>query len=138
MSVVTNALVCVHFGNHTTFNTEADVKEYIKSREETIEYTKRRLRDLVITTDPQKMLGLEPGDDALSKVGWEFDQLWEELEVAMYELNKAQLVLHGWEKMHDSNGLAKYDEKMYMHLEDYQRIEGDFVKMSGLDNENLS
>ena len=138
MSVVTNALVCVHFGNHTTFNTKLDVEKYIESREETIECTKRRLRDLVITTEPQKMLGLEPGDDVLSKIGWEFDQLWEELEYAMDEMTKAQLVLAGWDMMHEENGLAKYDEEMYMHLEDFQRIEGDFVKMNGLDNEDIS
>lgn len=138
MSVVTNALVCVHFGNHTTFNTEMDVREYIEEQERTIEYVKQKLRDLAITTEPQKMLGLEPGDDALSKVGWEFSELWEELEIAMYELTKARLVLAGWDMMHEDNGLAKYDEHMYTHLEEFQRIEGDFVKMNGLKDEDLS
>lgn len=121
MGWCTEALVKVCFYKET-FNTKEDVLEYIEARNDVIEYVQKKLGFLIVITEPQKYC---PKDsDPLMWFQHEYKNCLDMLQTALIEKNEAELVLGGWEDMHNPDGKAKNEPSEFDKL---RRICGDYV-----------
>ena len=110
-----------------TYNSLDKVEIGIREALEAIKDAKNEIRDLVMMTEPQKMLSVDSCDNVYDKVVERLNQCFETIINANDELFKLEHLKANWDACHDAKtGLAiplpeciDYDSAF---------LEGDFVK----------
>lgn len=126
MSVQTDLFCRISFYG-ATYNSLADVERGIREASEAIQEAKSEIRDLVVMTEPQKMLSVDSGDNVYDTVVERLNQCFDTIINANDELFKLEHLKANWNACHDKDtGLAiPLPESI-----DYDAafLEGDFVK----------
>ena len=126
MSIQTDLFCRLSFFG-ATYNSLAEVERGIKEASEAIQEAKSEIRDLVMMTEPQKMLSVDSGDNVYDTVVERLNQCFETIINANDELFKLEHLKANWDACHDTKtGFAiplpeciDYDAAL---------LEGDFVK----------
>ena len=126
MSVQTDLFCRISFYG-ATYNSLAEVERGIREASEAIQEAKSEIRDLVMMTDPQKMLSVDSGDNVYDMVVERLNQCFETIINANDELFKLEHLKANWDACHDAKtGLAiPLPESIYY---DAAFLDGDFVK----------
>ena len=110
-----------------TYNSLAEVERGIREASEAIQEAKSEIRDLVMMTEPRKMMSVDSGDSIYDTVVERLNQCFETIINANDELFKLEHLKSNWDACHDAKtGLAiPLPERI-----DYDAafLEGDFVK----------
>lgn len=126
MSIQTDLFCRLSFFG-ATYNTLEEVERGIREASEAIQEAKSEIRDLVMMTEPQKMLSVDSGDNVYDTVVERLNQCFETIINANDELFKLEHLKANWYACHDKDtGLAipLPDNIDY----DAAFLEGDFVK----------
>lgn len=126
MSIQTDLFCRLSFFG-ATYNSLSEVERRIKEASEAIQEAKSEIRDLVMMTEPQKMLSVDSGYNVYDTVIERLNQCFDTIIESNYELFKLQHLRANWYACHDKDtGLAiplpegiDYDAAF---------LEGDFVK----------
>ena len=110
-----------------TYNSLDKVEIGIREASEAIKEAKNEIRDLVMMTEPQKMLSVDSCDNVYDKVVRRLNQCFDTIIESNDELFKLEHLKSNWDACHDAKtGLAipLPDSIDY----DAAFLEGDFVK----------
>ena len=126
MSVQTDLFCRVSFCG-ATYNSLAEVERGIREASEAIQEAKSEIRDLVMMTEPQKMLSVDSGDNVYDTVVERLNQCFDTIIEANDELFKLEHLRANWDASHDKDtGRAIPPPKCIDN--DAAVHEGDFVK----------
>ena len=110
-----------------TYNSLAEVERGIREASEAIQEAKSEIRDLVMMTEPQKMMSVDSGDNVYDAVVERLNQCFETITEANDELFKLEHLRANWNACHDKDtGLAIPLPECIDY--DAAYLEGDFVK----------
>lgn len=110
-----------------TYNSLAEVERGIREASEAIQEAKSGIRDLVMMTEPQKMLSVDSGDNVYDTVVERLNQCFDTIIEANDELFKLEHLRANWNACHDKDaGLAIPLPECIDY--DAAYLEGDFVK----------
>ena len=126
MSIQTDLFCRITFFG-ATYNSLVEVERGIKEASEAIQEAKSEIRDLVMMTEPQKMLSVDSGDNVYDTVVERLNQCFDTIINANDELFKLEHLKSNWDACHDKDtGLAiPLPESIDF---DAAYLEGDFVK----------
>lgn len=126
MSIQTDLFCRLSFFG-ATYNSLAEVERGIREASETIQEAKSEIRDLVMMTEPQKMLSVDSGDNVYDTIVERLNQCFETIINANDELFKLKHLKANWDVCHDAKtGLAIPLPECIDY--DTAFLEGDFVK----------
>ena len=126
MSIQTDLFCRLSFFG-ATYNSLAEVERGIKEASETIQEAKSEIRDLVMMTEPQKMLSVDSGDNVYDTVVERLNQCFETIINANDELFKLEHLKANWDACHDKDtGFAIPLPECIDY--DAAFLEGDFIK----------
>ena len=126
MSVQTD-LFCMLSFYGATYNSLAEVERGIREASEAIQEAKSGIRDLVMMTEPQKMLSVDSGDNVYDTVVERLNQCFDTIIEANDELFKLEHLRANWNACHDKDtGFAIPLPECIDY--DAAFLEGDFVK----------
>lgn len=126
MSVQTDLFCRISFYG-ATYNSLAKVEIGIKEASEAIQEAKSEIRDLVMMTEPQKMLSVDSGDNVYDTVVERLNQCFDTIIEANDVLFKLEHLKANWDACHDKDtGLAIPLPECLDY--DAAYLEGDFVK----------
>ena len=126
MSVQTDLFCSISFYG-ATYNSLAEVERGIREASEAIQEAKSGIRDLVMMTEPQKMLSVDSGDIVYDTVVERLNQCFDTIIEANDELFKLEHLKANWDACHDKDtGLAIPLPECLDY--DAAYLEGDFVK----------
>ena len=126
MSIQTDLFCRLSFFG-ATYNSLEEVERGIREASEAIQEAKSEIRDLVMMTEPQKMLSVDSGDNVYDTVVERLNQCFETIINANDELFKLEHLKANWDTCHDKNtGLAIPLPECIDY--DAAFLEGDFVK----------
>lgn len=114
----------IHF-NKQTYNNKYEVESQLEDLNNWINTCKEKLRDLAIMTEPRKYCDEETQNPYYFVIN-EFKDCIDNLEEALIEKYKLELLLENWENCHNKEGLA-IDPPEGIHY-DSAFFWGDFVK----------
>ena len=110
-----------------TYNSLAEVERGIREASEAIQEAKSEIRDLVMMTEPRKMMSVDSGDSIYDTVVGRLNQCFDTIIEANDELFKLKHLRANWNACHDKDtGLAiPLPESI-----DYDAafLDGDFIK----------
>ena len=110
-----------------TYDSLAEVERGIREASEAIQEAKSEIRDLVMMTEPQKMMSVDSGDNVYDAVVERLNQCFETITEANDELFKLEHLRANWNACHDKDtGLAIPLPECIDY--DAAYLEGDFVK----------
>ena len=110
-----------------TYNSLAEVERGIREASEAIQEAKSEIRDLVMMTEPQKMLSVDSGDNVYDTVVERLNQCFETIINANDELFKLEHLKANWDACHDKDtGFAIPLPECIDY--DAAFLEGDFIK----------
>ena len=90
-----------------TYNSLVEVERGIREASEAIQEAKSEIRDLVMMTEPQKMLSVDSGDNVYDTVVERLNQCFDTIINANDELFKLEHLKANWDACHDKDtGLA--------------------------------
>ena len=126
MSIQTDLFCRLSFFG-ATYNSLEEVERGIREASEAIQEAKSEIRDLVMMTEPQKMLSVDSGDNVYDMVVERLNQCFDTIIEANDELFKLEHLKSNWDACHDKDtGLANpLPESIDF---DAAFLEGDFVK----------
>lgn len=126
MSIQTDLFCRISFFG-ATYNSLADVERGIREASEAIQEAKSEIRDLVMMTEPQKMLSVDSGDNVYDTIVERLNQCFETIINANDELFKLEHLKANWDACHDKDtGLAIPLPECIDY--DAAFLEGDFIK----------
>ena len=126
MSTQTNLFCRISFYG-ATYNSLAEVERGIREASEAIQEAKSEIRDLVMMTEPQKMLSVDSCDNVYDKVVERLNQCFDTIIEANDELFKLEHLKANWDACHDKDtGLAIPLPECIDY--DAAFLEGDFIK----------
>lgn len=89
--------------NRQTYKTKYEVETAIKENKDMLNYFKNKLNNLVVMTEPHKMMPKDC-EDPLWWVQKEFEEYYEGLEECIIEDWKLGILLEEWDRCHDKDG----------------------------------
>lgn len=126
MSVQTYLFCRISFYG-ATYNSLAEVERGIREASEAIQEAKSEIRDLVMMTEPQKMLSVDSGDNVYDTVVERINQCFDTIIESNDELFKLEHLRANWDACHDKDtGFAIPLPECIDY--DAAYLEGDFVK----------
>ena len=126
MSIQTDLFCRLSFFG-ATYNSLAEVERGIREASETIQEAKSEIRDLVMMTEPQKMLSVDSGDNVYDTIVERLNQCFETIINANDELFKLEHLKANWDACHDKDtGFAIPLPECIDY--DAAFLEGDFIK----------
>ena len=126
MSIQTDLFCRLSFFG-ATYNSLAEVERGIREASEAIQEAKSEIRDLVMMTEPQKMLSVDSGDNVYDTVVERLNQCFETIISANDELFKLEHLKANWDACHDAKTGLAIPLPEYIDY-DAAFLEGDFVK----------
>lgn len=110
-----------------TYNSLDKVEIGIREASESIKEAKNEIRDLVMMTEPQKMLSVDSCDNVYDKVVERLNQCFDTIIESNDELFKLEHLKANWDACHDAKtGLAITLPESIDY--DAAFLEGDFIK----------
>lgn len=126
MSVQTDLFCRISFYG-ATYNSLAEVERGIREASESIQEAKSEIRDLVMMTEPQKMMSVDSDDSVYDTVVERLNQCFDTIIEANDELFKLEHLRANWNACHDKDtGLAIPLPECIDY--DASFLGGDFVK----------
>ena len=126
MSTQTNLFCRISFYG-ATYNSLAEVERGIREASESIQEAKIEIRDLVMMTEPQKMLSVDSGDNVYDTVVERLNQCFDTIIESNDELFKLEHLKENWDACHDKDtGFAIPLPECIDY--DAAFLEGDFIK----------